>query len=334
MSKVDLNKMMVEAALTKAIKDLKLDPEACVRKWLNKKGGHAKSNAQQALKMEIKSMLKDPSSAYYTLIKHVVNHVQFDILKSFAMNFGYNGLTAGTKTIRSQELIYDVHIPWTMSFDLDGSVTESVVDSMIEQGKKLGIFIYQLHCRTEKAVHELPKLFEKQNDCAFIVYIRPEAVNDQLIEQYGRHGNLLLAVACHEHDADGAFARLKKAGFLYAANYEYDSLNVEPIFVGRYIEYAASVGAICAFALPKVSAKLPLQKQVYGYMSFKRQEQREPILAVEMVADILNLDRILSDEASILCFNDHGQRIKFEEEIVEGAENLFKQSILQILEAL
>lgn len=334
MSKFDVSKMMVEAALTKALKELKSEPETSIRKWLERKGNQPKGAVQQALLMQIKTMLQDPSSAYHTLIKRVMNHVQFESLKTIGMNFGYSACTAGTKTIRSQELIYDVHIPWTVSFDMDGSVKVNHVDSMIEQGKKLGIYVYQLHCRTKQAVFDLPQLFEKQKECTFIVYLEPEVVSARFIEQYGRHRNFLLAVACHERHADEEFSMLKKAGFLYAANYEYDASNVEQVFSGRYIEYAADVGAVFALAWPKASAKLPLREQVYGYMSFVRMEQRQPILAIEVVRDTLNLDRLLSDEAAFLCFNDSGQRINIEKGYAEGEENLFQQTFLQILEAL
>ncbi|MDF2838957.1 MAG: hypothetical protein K0S60_660, partial [Evtepia sp.] len=234
MSKFDVNKIMVEAALTKALKDLKSNPEVTMRKWLDRKGSHTKGDIQELL-LQMKTMLQDPTSAYHTLVKRVVNNVKFETLKTFGINFGYNGCTWGAKTIRSQELIYDVHIPWTISFDMDGSVTAHDVDSMIEQGKKLGIYVYQLHCRTEKAVFDLPQLFLKQKDCAFIVFIRPDGISDRLVEQYGKHSNFLLAVACHEHNADEAFAMIKKAEFLYAANYEYDARNVQPIFAGHFV---------------------------------------------------------------------------------------------------
>lgn len=334
MSKFDVSKVMVEAALGKALKDLKSDPESTMQKWLERKGSHTKEGAQQVLLMHIKTMLQDPTSAYHALIKHMVSSVEFDVLKSFALNFGYQGLTEGSKTIRKQELIYDVHIPWTVSFDLDGSVTMNHVDLLIEQAKKFGIYIYQVHCRTEKAVYDLPKLFGKHNDCAFVVYVRPEAVSDRFIEQYGRYCNFLLALACHEHNADEEFAALKKAGFFYAANYEYDASNVQALFAGRYIEYAAQMGAVFAFALPKARVPLSLRKQVYDYMIFKRMEQREPVLAIEVISDSLALDRILSEEAAFLCFDDSGQRLNLETGYAVEAENLTKQSFLQILEAL
>jgi len=63
-------------------------------------------------------------------------------------------------------------------------------------------------------------------------------------------------------------------------------------------------------------------------------EQREPILAIEVISDSLALDRILSEEAAFLCFDDSGQRLNFETGYAEAAENLTKQSFLQILEAL
>jgi hypothetical protein len=69
-------------------------------------------------------------------------------------------------------------------------------------------------------------------------------------------------------------------------------------------------------------------------MKYKRLEQRHPTLAVEVVKDTLYLDRLLSDEAAFLCFDHRGQRIQVGEKDGEGKENLFQQSLLQILEAL
>lgn len=334
MPKFDVSQMMVEAALTKAIKDLKTDPETTVKKWLEKKGNHGKGNFQQAVLSQIKTMLQDPTSAYHILIKRLVTNVEAENLKTFALNFGYHGCTAGTKTIRSQELVYDVHIPWTVSFEMDGVVTVNQVGSVIEQAKKLGIHIFQIHCRTEQRVYDLPQLFVQHSDCAFVVYVRPEAINALLIEQFGRCKNFLLAVSCCERDADEEFALLKKGGFLYAAHYEYDASNAKALFVGEYLEYAANVGAIFAFAWPKKGTQLQMQNEVYNYMLFKKLEQRLPVIPIEVIKDTLNMDRLLSDEATFLYFNGDGQRIRVEADFEKTEENLFKQSFLQILEAL
>lgn len=334
MSKFDVNKMMIEATLAKVLKDLKADPEKTLRKLAERKDAHAKTQSQQELLEKLQAMLQNPNSAYRLLIKRLVHQVQTERLKTFLMNLGYHGLTAGTKTIRNQELVYGFHIPWTISFALDQKVTATHVDGLIQQGKQLGIYIYQLHCKSDQAVFDLPQLLSQHKDCAFIVYLKPKAITEELLEQLGKQYHVMLSLACHDNDADEVFAKLKQKGFLYSVHFEYDETNVQRIFGGEWIEYAESMGAMFALTWPKKQVERPLREQVYQYILFQRLEQRQAVIPIELVRDSLDLDRLLSKEEAVLSFDGNGQRIKVESSDERGEENLLQMDLIQILEKL
>lgn len=331
MSKLDMNKMLVEATLSKALKDLKADPDKALRSWMEKSEKNAKGREPNEVLARVRELLRDPGSAYYTLVKRMVKQVQADRLKTFGLNLGYHGLTAGQQALRSKELLHDVHIPWSISFDLDGTVTASQIDSIIEQGKALGIYCYQLHCRTEKRVYDLPPLLTKHKEAAFILYTRPQVVTDVFLEHFEKHKHVLLSLACQEGHEDEKFDLLQKAGFLYAAHFDYNGGNVGELYSGRFLHYAESVGAIAAMAWPQEGVPVSLRDEVYRYLCFQRKEQRQAVLPIEVVEDSILVDQLLSKERGFLSFNGAGQRISWEKGCVSHEGNISRETLLQIL---
>jgi len=332
--KFDVNRMLLDAALTKAIRDLQANPEQTLRRWTEKNGAKIEGSAQQALLLQIKELLRNPNGSYHRLIGRLAGETKSERLKALAMNLGYNAYKIGAETMRAQELRYGVHIPWTVLFELGGSVTAAHIHAIVEQGKKLGIYTYQLFCRTEQALVELPGLLEKQKDAVFLIYLRPDWVNDRLVASWSQFHNFVPLLLAQPGQGEAAFALLRGAGFLCGACLEYDVGTADAMISGAYLDYAADMGAAFAIAWPKAGLTAPLRNEVSIAVQRHRAAQRKAVFPIDLMRDCLDIDRLLSKEEALLYFDSRGQRLLIEEGHREGMENLFQNSFLQILEGL
>lgn len=334
MTKHYLNKMLIEAALGKAIKDLQTSPEQTLRRWHEKGSAKAAKARQQELLEPVRSLLNKQGGHYDDLILRLVNEVETERLKALTLNFAYYAFTLGKETAKEQELRYGAHIPFTACFELDGTVTASHIKSIAEQGKKLGIYIYQLFCRTERTLASLPELFAAHKDCVFFVYVRPEAVTKPLVDDWKKHLNFIPFLFSRGAHGGEAMAQLCTAGLLCGACLEYDAAGVSSIDSGEYLTNAVQMRAPLAALWPQRGVASGTMGEVSKLVMRQRMAQSLPVVPIDLVGDILEADRLLSNEAAILYFDSKGQRICVEEGYREGDENLFHNSFIQILEAL
>lgn len=334
MTNNSLNKMLVEAALGKAIKDLQTNPEQTLKRWAEKSSSKVPKGAQQDMVEQFRGLLKVQRGHYAALIQRLVQEVQTERLKTLSLNLAYYAFKVGTETAKEQELRYGVHIPFTVLFEMDGTVAVSHIKSIAEQGKKLGIYTYQLFCRTERSLATLPDLFSAHKDCVFVVYLRPESVTKPLVDNWRTHWNVIPMILTKDSRSDEAVALFRSAGFFCGTCLEYDAGRTNPIASGEYLAQTARMGAPMATLWPQRGLTPEAMGQVHNTVNKQRLQQAYPVIPVDLVGDLLEADRLLSNEAALLYFDSKGQRRCINEAYREGDENLFHNSFIQILEAL
>lgn len=334
MTKFKLSKLLVEAALNKTLRDLQTNPEQTLRHWSEKAAAQAQNHGQRDLMTQLAPLLTQPDGAYLVLARRLLAEVDPERLKTLALNLCYSVATEGAQIARAQELRHGVHIPWTVFFELDGVVTPEQLYAIIEQGKALGIYSYQLFCRTEQALSALPTLFRAQADCVFFVYLRPEAVSRALVDDWKTQRHVLPFVLTRGGRADEALSLLRAAGFLCGTCLEYDAAVQTAITSGTYLAEAARGGAALAALWPQKGTDAATRATVSRTLAQQRLAQMQPVIPLDLLNDSLETDRQFSKEAALLYFNGAGQRIDIEQAYREREENLMQSSFLQILEAL
>lgn len=334
MTKNSLNKMLVEAALGKAIKDLQTDPEQTLKRWVEKSSSKVQKGDKQDLVEQFRGLLTVQKGHYAALIQRLVQEVSTERLKTLSLNLAYYAFKLGTETAKEQELRYGVHIPFTVFFEMDGTVTASHIKSIADQGKKLGIYTYQLFCRTERALATLPELFSAHKECVFVVYLRPESVTKPLVDDWAKHLNVIPMILTKDGRSDEAFALFRAAGFLCGTCLEYDGTKINPVASAEYLAQAARMGAPLAALWPLRGVTSVTMGQVRNAVNKQRLQQAYPVLPIDLVGDLLEADRLLTNESALLYFDSKGQRRCMDDAYREGDENLFHNSFIQILEAL
>lgn len=161
-----------------------------------------------------KKMVCDKEGTLNRYINRILTEIDPHVLKTTALNLGFEAFFHGTKTIRRMRQIHQCNVPWLILMDptsacnlhctgcwaaeygnrLNLSLEE--MDDLICQGKELGIYFY-MFTGGEPLVRkaDVIKLCEKHNDCAFMAYTNGTLVDTAFCQEMKRVGNLYLAIS-------------------------------------------------------------------------------------------------------------------------------------------
>jgi hypothetical protein len=176
--------------LKRALDYLDADPERNITRvvdWLIKVDRDEKHVAPRA--RTAKSFIDDHNSNWYQLIKSLYTDVDDGIRKRFFENVLVNATVIGTKRQDKVMEKYGCNVPWAILMDPTSacnlhctgcwaaeyghklSMDYDTINSIIEQGKELGVFAY-IYSGGEPLVrkHDIIKLCEKHPECAFLAF--------------------------------------------------------------------------------------------------------------------------------------------------------------------
>jgi sulfatase maturation enzyme AslB (radical SAM superfamily) len=162
----------------------------------------------------VRKMIGDKDCTLNHYINRLVDEVDPHVLKTTALNLGYEAFFYGTKTIRKKREEHQCNIPWLILMDPTSAcnlhctgcwaaeygnrlnLSFDEMDSIVTQGKELGTYFY-MFTGGEPLVRkdDLIKLCEKHNDCAFLAFTNGTLVDEKLCRQMQKIGNFYLAIS-------------------------------------------------------------------------------------------------------------------------------------------
>ena len=195
-----------------------------------------------------------------------------------ALNLGFEAAFHGTKMIRSMREVHQCNIPWLILMDPTSAcnlhctgcwaaeyghklnLTYEEMDSIITQGKELGIYFY-MYTGGEPLVRkkDIIRLCEKHYDCEFHAFTNGTLVDDEFCEEMRRVGNLSLSISLEGFEevndmrrGEGVFNkvmatmdRLKKYGLIFGTSICYTRKNIETVTSDEFLDMI--IGKGCRF---------------------------------------------------------------------------------------
>lgn len=228
----------------------------------------------------IRKMIRDKDGAFNKYINKVLDEIDPHVLKTAALNLGYEAFFHGTKTIRKMREVHQCNVPWLILMDPTSAcnlhctgcwaaeygnklnLTLDEMDNLIKQGKELGIYLY-MFTGGEPLVRkaDIIKLCEKHNDCAFLAYTNGTLVDEAFCNEMLRVGNLYLAISLEGFEAvndlrrgDGVYGKvmhamdlLKENGLIFGTSICYTSKNIETVTSDEFVDLMVDKGCRYAF---------------------------------------------------------------------------------------
>ena len=266
---------LAKFGLTKAFNHLYKDPEANLLEamdWADKfsNGGFANQRAA------IRKAISDPSDPYYPYVRHILNDVDPEIVKTLIVNFFINGNLVGGPIQEELRQKYNCNIPWTILLDPTSAcnlhctgcwaaeygnklnLSYDEIDDIIKQGKEMGVYFY-IYTGGEPLVRkdDLIRLCEKHDDCVLRAFTNGTLIDEDFADEMLRVKNFVPSIslegskeATDSRRGDGVYDKAVKAmkllrekKLLYGISCCYTSENYDSITSEAYWDMMIEMGA-------------------------------------------------------------------------------------------
>ena len=228
----------------------------------------------------IREIISDKDGFINQYINRFLDEVDPKVLKTVALNFGYEAMYNGTKKIRSMREVHQCNIPWLILMDPTSAcnlhctgcwaaeygnklnLTFEEMDHLIEQGKELGVYFY-MFTGGEPLVRkkDLIRLCEKHKECAFLSFTNGTLVDEELCKEMKRVGNFALAISLEGYEevndsrrGQGVYQKvmhamdlLKENGLIFGTSICYTSKNCDTVSSKEFVKFMVDKG--CKFAM-------------------------------------------------------------------------------------
>ena len=265
-------------AIDAVLKHVKKDREKGLLELVDLTEKYMGDNFQKENYEATRKMIQDPDNKWVKFVNHMIDELDPYVIRQTALNLGYEAAFYGTKTIREMRKKYDCNIPWLILMDPTSAcnlhctgcwaaeygnrlnLTYNDLDSVITQGKELGIYFY-MYTGGEPLVRkdDIIKLCKKHNDCAFHAFTNGTLVDEAFCEQMKEVGNLSLSISLEGFEEVNDLRRgagvyekvlhamdlLKASGQIFGTSICYTSKNIETVTSDEFLDMIIEKG--CRF---------------------------------------------------------------------------------------
>ena len=224
----------------------------------------------------IRDAVNNPDNIYHQLILRIVRDVDTEVLKTTFVNFILNANLIGWPKEEEARKKYGCNIPWAILLDPTSAcnlhctgcwaaeygnklnLTFDEIDSIITQGKELGVYMY-IYTGGEPLVRkkDLIALCEKHSDCQFLSFTNATLIDEAFANEMLRVKNFIPAISVEgfESATDGrrgngtyqkviqAMAILKEKHLPFGLSCCYTSQNLDSISSYEFIDQMIQWGA-------------------------------------------------------------------------------------------
>lgn len=272
---MDVSTTIKKVGLEQAFKYLYKNPDKNLIKIMDWADKFAGGQFVPQRKM-IRQAITDPQHPYYGFVRHLLNDIDPNVMKTTAVNFFINTSLIGWPKQEECRKKYGCNIPWAILLDPTSAcnlhctgcwaaeygnklnLTFDEIDDIIRQGKELGVYMY-IYTGGEPMVrkNDLIRLCEKHNDCIFLCFTNGTLIDDAFADEMLRVANFIPAIslegfesATDQRRGDGVYQKatrameiLKKKKLIYGISACYTSANFESITSEGFFDSLIDMGA-------------------------------------------------------------------------------------------
>lgn len=309
MTRLDMTRLFVEGIVARTLRRLQRHPERELRGLVDMGLRQSRGRFQRQFFTVAQQMLAQPDSPYFQLARAAVAQTDLEALRTFGMNLGYNGLTAGAKTIRTLEATMGVNIPWIVNIEYtgqDGGLSPADIGALVAEGKGLGIYTYAFF-GAAGVLRELEEQLQAEPDCAFLVFVRPGDTDAAQLRWLAGHRNALTVLPLADSGFEEAWAMLRAGRALTAVYALYDDANLGAIVAGTLAARVEAMSGLMLFLLAEKGCSRMAGNTLRDYVLLEREEKRYPFFMMDYYADLLEVDAVISNQSCALFLSGTGE---------------------------
>ena len=188
-------------AIDAALKSLNKDREKALLNIVNLVQKFMGDNFRQESYEGAKKMIMNPDHKWMRYVNRLLDETDPHVAKMTALNLGYQAAFAGTKKIRKMREVEQCNIPWLILMDPTSAcnlhctgcwaaeyghklnLSYDELDSIITQGKELGVYFYMMTGGEPLVRRDAPKLIGMINSISGIESVSM-TTNGVLLKQF------------------------------------------------------------------------------------------------------------------------------------------------------
>lgn len=308
-----MKKAMIEAAVTRGIREMEEDPERSIRRLADLGRQFSKNRFQDQVFSIIQELLDNENSAYYDMMHNLLKNSDHEALRKFGVNFGYMSWAYGAATIRELEKKEGFCIPWSIRLRYDASEnnnpaafnTEKLA-SLIDQGQKLGIYVYFIRqSGNDTDSYALLELLGRYNDCAFVWFKEDGRLTAAQIQMLKVCKNTVVSLPAGVHEALLTSEILRDQKVIFAMHMLYDD-NISDDQFRNVMEHVLTSETALFFSISKDGTKNVARQ--YCYDSRLRQEY--PCVEMDYYGDGESISGVLTEHPCLLELDEFGRVVR------------------------
>ena len=229
---------------------------------------------------KIREMVCNEDCALNHYLNHLLDELDPNVIKTTILNFGFEAMLYGTKTIRKMRTVHNCNIPWLILMDPTSAcnlhctgcwaveygnklnLSYDELSGVVKQGKELGVYFY-MFTGGEPLVrkNDIIKLCEEHHECQFLAFTNGTLVDEAFCGEMKRVGNLMLAISLEGSPevndlrrGTGVYAKvmhamdlLKENGLIFGTSICYTSKNCESVTSKDFVKLMVDKG--CRYAM-------------------------------------------------------------------------------------
>jgi MoaA/NifB/PqqE/SkfB family radical SAM enzyme len=315
-----------ELGISTAVRFLEKDPEKNLGKlmdWVDRFAGNTFSSQRYYFR---RAMVEDKDSNWRDLTLRVVRSIDRGCLTTLFKNFFMNASLVGGKRQEAARAEYGCNVPWAILLDPTSAcnlhctgcwaaeyghkmnLTFEEIDSIIEQGKELGVFFY-IYTGGEPLVRkkDLIRLCEKHSECIFLSFTNGTLIDEDFANDMLRVKNFIPAISLEGFEeatdarrGEGVYKRatdamrlLKEKRLPFGISACYTSQNMESITSEEFYDSLIEAGAFFIWYFhympvgkDAVKELLPTpQQREYIYHKIREYRTRKAIFGMDFQND-------------------------------------------------
>lgn len=326
MRKHDLNRAMVEATVTRALRNMEQDSHRSARNLVDMGLLFAKGPFEQRILRAFRGILEDETCPYYGLLSRALVQCDRETLVTFSINVAFEGCSRGARQIREVERSRGFSVPWALELTAGQSGLSRVyIQRIVTEAMELGIHVFLLR---DMGIDqgELELLLADNPTCAFVVFTDGSHGPDWDLAGLSRFHNLMMSV-CGETPLALTLCRaMEEKRMLYSVHLPYSDDTAQTL--PARLQEAGELRGILAI-LYSQNASPQVQEQVHSRVDAVRMGHTYPFGLMCLPGDILSIDEIISSDPCSLSFLPDGTAVT-----ARGvtASNIRHTSLSQLLE--
>lgn len=213
---MSLTNQIKKTSLRTALGYIEKNPEQNALKllnWVDKLAGNG-SDSFDVQRAAFRRVLNDPNNNMNRLIMNVLRETDTGVLNKTFENFFLNASIIGWPKQEENRRKYNCNIPWAILLDPTSAcnlkctgcwaaeygnklnLTYDEIDSIISQGKELGVYMY-IYTGGEPLVRrdDLISLCEKHSDCQFLSFTNATLIDEAFADEMLRVKNFIPAIS-------------------------------------------------------------------------------------------------------------------------------------------